>query len=273
MASTRIADAFARAKAENRLAFMPYMVPGHPSLEESAGVLDAVIEGGADIIEVGIPFSDPLADGTTIQRVAFEALENGMTPHGCMDFAREARQRHPETALIFMTYLNPVLAYGVEAFAADAAAAGIDGAILTDMPPEEGSRIQPVFQAAGLDLIYLVAPTSSDHRLQVIAEHAGGFIYCVSVTGVTGARSEIAADLPAFLARVRRCTALPLAVGFGISRREHIEALAGLAEGAVVGSALMSLVSETGPADRHRAVREYVETLTGRRRPNGVTTA
>jgi tryptophan synthase alpha chain len=273
MPSNRIADAFARAKAEDRLALITYVVPGHPTPAESAGVLDAMIEGGADIIEVGIPFSDPLADGTTIQRVTFEALENGMTPHGCMDFAREARRRHPDTPLVFMTYLNPVLAYGVEAFASDAAAAGVDAAILTDLPPEEASKIQPVFNGAGLDLIFLVAPTSSDHRLQVIAEHARGFVYCVSVTGVTGARNQMAADLPAYLGRVRRCTALPLAVGFGISRREHIESLRALADGAVVASALMNLVSETAPADRPRAVREYVETLAGRRKPNGVATA
>lgn len=270
MPSTRIADTFARARAENRVALVAYMVPGHPSIEESPGVLDAMIEGGADIIEVGIPFSDPLADGTTIQRVAFEALENGMTPHGCMDFAREARKRHPETPLVFMTYLNPVLSYGVEAFAADAAAAGIDAAILTDMPPEEGEKIKPIFNAAGLDLVFLVAPTSSEHRLQVIAEHAGGFVYCVSVAGVTGARTEMSSDLPAFIARVRNCTDLPLAVGFGISRRDHIEALQGVADGAVVGSALMALVSETASADRPRAIREYVETLVGRRKPEAI---
>ena len=270
MPSSRIADTFARAQAENRVALITYMVPGHPTPAESAGIFDAMVEGGADIIEVGIPFSDPLADGTTIQRVAFEALENGMTPHGCIDFARDARKRHPKTPIVFMTYLNPVLAYGIEAFAADAAAAGVDAAILTDLPPEEAGRIQPIFKAAGLDLIFLVAPTSSDHRIQVIAEHAGGFVYCVSVSGVTGARAELAADLPAFLARVRRCTDLPLAVGFGISRREHIESLLGVADGAVVASALMALVSETAPADRQRAVRESVETLVGRRKPEAI---
>ena len=273
MPSTRIHDTFARARAENRVALMPYMVPGHPSLEESTGILDAIIEGGADIIEVGIPFSDPLADGATIQRVAFEALENGMTPHGCMAFAREARARHPDTPLVFMTYLNPVIAYGIEAFAADAAAAGIDGVILTDVPPEETGTIQPIFNEQGLDLIFLVAPTSSDHRLRVIAERAGGFIYCVSVAGVTGARAELSAALPAFLARVRNCTDLPLAVGFGISGRAHIESLHGLADGAVVGSALMALVSDTAPADRRQAVREYVEVLVGRRKADSVPTA
>jgi tryptophan synthase alpha chain len=270
MASTRIADTFARARAENRLALIAYMVPGHPTPAESPDVFDAMVEGGADLIEIGIPFSDPLADGATIQRVAFQALENGMTPHGCMEFAREARLRHPDTPIIFMTYLNPVIAYGIEAFAADAAAAGVDAAILTDMPPEESGEIKPVFNAAGLDLIFLAAPTSSDRRIRIIADHAGGFIYCVSVAGVTGARAEMSADLPAFLARVRRCTDLPLAVGFGISRREHVEALLGVADGAVVGSALMALVSETPAADRHRAVREYVETLVGRRKPEAI---
>jgi tryptophan synthase alpha chain len=272
MPSTRIADTFARAKAENRVAVMPYMVPGHPSLAESAAVFDAIVAGGADIIEVGIPLSDPLADGATIQRVAFEALENGMTPHGCMDFAREARQRHPDTPIVFMTYLNPVIAYGYEAFANDAGAAGVDGVILLDLPPEEAETIKPVFNAAGLDLIFLAAPTSSDERLQIIAKHAGGFIYCVSVAGVTGVRAEMSAALPDFLARVRRCTGLPLAVGFGISRREHIQSLLGLADGAAVGSALMALVSETAAPDRERAVREYIETLAGRRNANSVPT-
>jgi tryptophan synthase alpha chain len=273
MASTRIADTFARCRAENRVALITYVVPGHPTPAESAGVLDVMIAGGADIIEVGIPFSDPLADGTTIQRVAFEALQNGMTPHGCMDFAREARSRHPDTPLVFMTYLNPVLAYGTQAFATDAAAAGIDAVILTDLPPEEAGSIQPLFAAAGLDLIFLVAPTSSDRRLELIAEHAGGFVYCVSVAGVTGARSQLSADLPRFLARVRRCTALPLAVGFGLSRREHIESLAGLADGAVVASALMNLLGETPAPERRRVLQEQVEVLAGRRKPDGVVTA
>jgi tryptophan synthase alpha chain len=270
MASTRIADAFARARAEHRVALITYMVPGHPSLAESAGVFDALVAGGSDIIEVGVPFSDPLADGTTIQRVAFEALQNGMTPRGCLDFAREARARHPDTAIVVMTYLNPVFAYGTQAFAKDAAAAGVDAVLLTDLPPEEAAKIQPQFAEEGLDLIFLVAPTSSDSRIKLIARHAGGFVYCVSVAGVTGARSELAADLPEFLARVRRCTALPLAVGFGISRREHIEALAGLADGAVVASALMNLIGETPVADRRRAVQEQVEVLTGRRKPEAV---
>ena len=265
MPESRLAVAFARARAEGRPALITYVVPGHPTPEETPALFDAMIEGGADIIEVGVPFSDPLADGTTIQRVAFQALANGMTPQGCIEFIREARLRHPQTPIVIMTYLNPVIAYGVEQFAAAAAGAGADALILTDLPPEEAGRIRETLASHGLDLIFLVAPTSSDKRIELIASQAGGFIYCVSVAGVTGARSELPPDLPDFLARVRRCTSLPLAVGFGISRRDHIETLKGIADGAVVASAIMALLGEQPPAERVRAAREYVEKLRGRR--------
>jgi tryptophan synthase alpha chain len=267
MTSSRLAAAFQRANAENRPAIITYVVPGHPTPEETPNILDAMVAGGADIVEIGIPFSDPLADGTTNQRVAFDALANGMTPAGCMEFAREARRRHPDTPLIFMTYLNPVIAYGIERFATDAAAAGADGAILTDLPPEEAAAVMAAFNKVGLDVIFLVAPTSSDRRIQVICDQAGGFVYCVSIAGVTGARQDLPPDLGDFLARVRRCTTLPLAVGFGISRREHVQSLAGLADGVVVASAIMNLVNETQPQQRVQAVREYVEVLAGRREP------
>jgi tryptophan synthase alpha chain len=199
-----------------------------------------------------------------VQRGLFEALDNGTTPTDCIDFARAARARHPDVAIIFMSYLNPVLAYGVERFAQDASAAG-DAIILVDLPPEEAAATKAAFDKVDIDLIFLVAPTSSDHRLQLVASQASGFIYCVSVAGVTGARSELPSDLRDFVGRVRRCTLLPLAVGFGVSRREHIEALAGVADGAVIGSATMDLINNSTPADRPRAVREYVETLSGRR--------
>jgi tryptophan synthase alpha chain len=228
-------------------------------------VFDAMIDGGADIVEVEIPFSDPLADGTTIQRAAEVALEQGVTPADCLDFVRRARQRHAMTPIVFMTYLNPVLAYGLQRFADAAAAAGADAFILTDLPPEEASEAKAALHKAGLELILLVAPTSSDERVELIGREAGGFVYCVSVAGVTGARSELPADLANFVARVRRCTSLPLAVGFGISRREHIEALTGVADGTVVGSAFMDVIGKNEPANRARAVREYVETLRGKR--------
>jgi tryptophan synthase alpha chain len=226
-----------------------------------------MVEGGADIIEVEIPFSDPLADGATIQNAVFEALQNGITPASCIDFVREARARHPEMPIVIMTYLNPVLAFGLQAFAAAAAEAGADGVIMVDLPPEEASEASATLRSRGLDLIFLAAPTTTDERLQAIASQASGWIYCVSVTGITGARETLPPGLAEFIARVRRCTALPLAVGFGMSRREHIEALTGVADGVIIGSAFVDLLGKTESRERARAVREYVEVLSGRRRP------
>jgi tryptophan synthase alpha chain len=268
--TSRVAAAFAKAKAENRLALVTHVIPGYPSTAETPGIFDAMVAGGADLIEVQIPFSDPLADGTTVQRGVFEALDNGITPADCIAFARAARSRHSDVAIIFMSYLNPVLAYGVERFARDAAAAGGDAIILLDLPPEEAATTKAAFDKNGIDLIFLVAPTSSEARLKLIASQASGFVYCVSVAGVTGARSELPPDLSEFIGRVRRCTPIPLAVGFGISRREHIEALAGIADGAVIGSATMDLINSRAPAERPGAVREYVETLSGRRTAGGL---
>ncbi len=268
MADSRIAAAFEQARAEGRLALVTHVIPGYPSRAETPGIFDAMVEGGSDLIEIQIPFSDPLADGTTVQRGVFEALDNGTTPASCIEFARAARSRHSDVAIIYMSYLNPVLAYGAERFAKDATAAGGDGIILLDLPPEEAVEMKRTFDAAGLDIIFLVAPTSSDERLQLIASQAAGFVYCVSVAGVTGARSELPSNLSDFVGRVRRCTALPLAVGFGISRRDHVESLAGVADGAVVGSATMDLINSLQPGERSRAVREYVETLSGRVRPS-----
>jgi tryptophan synthase alpha subunit len=224
-----------------------------------------MVAGGADVMEIEIPFSDPLADGPTIQRAAFQSLKNGTTPASCIEYVQRARGRHPETPIIVMTYLNPVMAYGVGRFAVDAAAAGADGVILVDMPPEEVGAVRETFDAAGLDIICLVAPTSTDERLEMMAATASGFIYCVSLTGVTGARENLPEGLSDFIARVRRCTDLPLAVGFGISRREHIDSLKGVADGVVVGSALIDLLGKSKPEDRTRAIREYVEELCGRR--------
>lgn len=265
--SSRLSRSFDRAQAEGRTAFIAYMIPGYPTVEEAPAVFDALVEGGADIIEIGIPFSDPLADGVTIQKAAFQALENGVTPASCMAFARDLRARHPETGLVFMTYLNIILAYGLEAFARDSAAAGVDGVILVDLPAEEASDAREALRRHGVDLIFLVAPTSPDGRIELICSQAAGFVYCVSVAGTTGARTGLPADLGEFVGRVRRCTSLPLAVGFGLSRREQIAALTGVADGVVVGSAIVNLVGATGRQERASVVREYVEVLSGRRSP------
>jgi tryptophan synthase alpha subunit len=265
--TARLAAAFERARGEGRPAFISLVLPGYPSPEGTEEMFDALIAGGTDIVEVEIPFCDPLADGTTIQRVAFAALQNGTTPDDCMAFVRRMRAKHPETPIVFMTYLNPVIAYGMQRFAADAAEAGADAVILTDLPPEESAAAQDAFGARGVDIIFLVAPTSSDQRIALICEKAGGFVYCVSVAGVTGARNELPPDIKSFITRVRACTSLPLAVGFGISRREHVESLTGTADGVVVASAILDLVDRTAVQERAKAVREYVEVLSGRRRP------
>jgi tryptophan synthase alpha subunit len=265
--TARLTAAFDRARSEGRLALITLVVPGYPSPAETDAVFDAMVAGGADIVEVEIPFSDPLADGATIQHVVFDALKAGTAPADCIDFVRRARGRHPNVPIVFMTYLNPVLAYGLQRFATDAAAAGADAVILTDLPPEEASEAKRLLNAAGLDLIFLVAPTSSDERISLICAQASGFVYCVSVAGVTGARAELPAGLPAFIARVRACTNLPLAVGFGISRREHIQALAGVADGVVAASAILDVIAKSEAKERTQAVREYVEVLSGRRRP------
>jgi len=265
--TTRLAAAFARARAEQRPALITLVIPGFPAPSETDAVFDAMVEGGADIVEVEIPFSDPLADGATIQRASFAALAAGTTPSDCIDFVRRARSRHPETPIVFMSYLNPVLAHGLDRFAAAAAAAGADAAILTDLPPEEAAAAKAALARHALDLIFLVSPTSSDERIALISSHAAGFVYCVSVAGVTGARRDLPPGVSDLLARVRRCTNLPLAVGFGISRREHVQSLAGLADGVVVGSALMDVISAHAAKERAKAVREYVEVLSGRRRP------
>ncbi|HXH22665.1 MAG TPA: tryptophan synthase subunit alpha [Dehalococcoidia bacterium] len=263
----RLEQAFLRAAKEGRPALISFVIPGFPNLQDSRRAFDAQVEGGADIIEVEIPFSDPLADGATIQGAVFQALENGTTPASCLDFVREMRQRHPSVPVVVMTYLNPVLAMGLRRFADATAEAGADGVILVDLPPEEAEEAQAALSARALDLIFLVAPTTTDERLRLIASRASGWVYCVSVTGITGAREHLPPDLAEFIARVRRCTTLPLAVGFGISRREHIEALTGVVDGVVIGSAFIDLLARTESKDRARAVREYVEVLSGRRSP------
>lgn len=262
--SIRMANAFAKAKSEDRVALISLVMPGFPSVEGTDAVFDAMIEGGVDIVEVEIPFSDPLADGASIQRVAFEALERGITPGDCIEFVRRARSRHPDVPIVIMTYLNPVLAYGLERFAAATAEAGLDGMILVDLPPEESGPAKAAFSKYDIDLIFLVSPTSSDARMETITAASTGWVYCVSIAGVTGARSDLPKELPAFLEKVRNCTDRPLAVGFGISRREHMVALTGLADGVVVGSAYMDVIRKAGPADAAAAIRHYSEVLTGR---------
>jgi tryptophan synthase alpha chain len=263
---SRIADSMAELRAEGRLGLIAYLTVGYPDVESTLRLVPALAAGGADMVELGVPFSDPLADGATIQRSSHHALGQGVTVAVCLDVVRRLRNGDLTIPLLLMGYLNPVLAYGVEQFARDAAGAGADGLIVVDLPPEEALAVQTACAGRGLDLIYLLAPTSSDERIALVAGQASGFVYCVSLAGVTGARQDLASGLAEFLARVRSHTSLPLAVGFGISRAEHIQAVARLgAEAAVIGSAIIDLIDRTAPAEQAEKVSGYMKALSGRR--------
>ena len=222
-------------------ALIPYVTVGYPSIEATLKVVPVLAQSGCDMVELGIPFSDPLADGATIQKASFRALQNGVTPKLCLEVARQLSSK-VNIPLVFMTYFNPVFSYGVEEFCAACNRAGIDGLIIPDLPPEEGSELEASTQKQGLDLIYLLAPTSTEERIRLIAERSRGFIYLVSVTGVTGARDSLPADLEAFVARVRQVVTQPLCVGFGISTPEQARQVARISDGVIVGSRIIQLM-------------------------------
>ncbi len=262
MGTARIAAAFAAARARGEVALMPYVPAGYPTLDTSRAVALALAEAGADLIEIGIPFSDPLADGATIQRATQAALKGGITFDRCLDLARELRPQ-VNTPLIFMGYYNPIHYRGIARTVADCAAAGVDGLIVPDLPPEEAGELLAAARDHDLALIFLVSPVSSDERLARVAALGSGFLYCVSLTGVTGARSELSQTLPAYVARVRAHTDLPLAIGFGLSTAAHIAQVAQLADGAVVASALIDRLT-AAPGREAAVAGAYLRELRGR---------
>lgn len=251
----RIVAAFGRARAENRAALIPYLTLGYPTPEMSLALAEAAVAGGADLLELGVPFSDPLADGPVIQRATHMALGQGITVARCLEMARSLRQREIMVPLIFMGYYNPILSYGEEAFCRACYEVHVDGLIVPDLPPEEGQGLEKACQAYGLALIYLLAPTSTPERIRLVTERSGGFVYLVSVAGITGPRERLPSDLDAFVRRVRAVTDKPLAVGFGISTPEQAAQVAALADGVVVGSALVRLAEE---ADGREKVKSLV---------------
>ena len=261
---SRIAATFERARREGHIALFPFMTVGYPDLETSLELVKAMVEAGGEGIELGIPFSDPLADGPTVQKASFRALQGGTHPLDALDVVQRLRASGVAVPLILMGYLNTFLACGEESFISDAAGAGADGLIIVDLPPEESDATKALCEKNGLDLIYLLAPTSDDGRIAEVVSRASGFIYCVGVVGVTGARDKISAELPGFLGRLREKTDLPLVVGFGISKREHVRALEGLADGAIVASVLIDIVESSPRDEQVQRVRDYVEVLTGR---------
>jgi tryptophan synthase alpha chain len=245
--SDRIAKQFARIRAEQRTGLVIYLTAGDPSLDFTARLVPALAAAGADVIELGVPFSDPMADGPVIQRASERALRGGATPGKVLEAVREIR-RQTSVPLILFSYFNPVRQMGLELFAGKCAEAGADGALMTDLPPEEAGEYCAAMRRQNLDTIFLAAPTSTDARLKRIAGCSTGFLYLVSRTGVTGPQEEISADVLPLVERVRKVSALPLAVGFGISRPEHLLELGGMAEAVVIGSAVVERIeSGAGP--------------------------
>ena len=234
-----IAAMFARAKAQNRAAFLPYFPIGYPDYQTSLDAIFAMAESDVDGFEIGIPFSDPLADGPVNQAAMQIALENGTTVKMCLDAVRTLREKGVTQPMLLMGYLNPVLAYGVEAFVQDAKAAGADGLLLPDLPPEEGNEIAEICAREGLALVFFLAPTSNAERIAIVGQNASGFIYVVTLTGVTGERRQLPPDLADFIARIKAQVNKPLVMGFGIGTPEQARAMNGLVDGFAVGSALV----------------------------------
>lgn len=259
---SRISAAFAKCKAEGRAAFMPYLTAGYPSLALSEKLIPAIAAGGADMIEIGVPFSDPLADGTTIQAASQKALDQGTTLQDCFELARKARELHGvEIPLLLMGYANPFYQYGLERLAQTAAEIGIDGFIIPDLPADESEEFAEPLRRHGRDLIFLLAPTSTEARIRDTAARASGFIYCVSLTGVTGARDSLARDLPEYMERVRRHTDLPLALGFGISNPDHVRAASALADGVAIGAAIINRIDSLPESELIEGMTAFVRSM------------
>ena len=249
----RLDARFAALKAEGRAGFVAYVMAGDPDAATTLTVLQGLPAAGADIIELGFPFSDPMADGPAIQRAALRALAGKMTLAGTLDLVRAFRKDDPATPIVLMGYLNPILTYGVETFADDAAQAGVDGMIVVDVPPEEAGPIADALDRAGVALIRLAAPTTDDARLAVVVRRTSGFVYYVSLAGVTGVKAVDAASVGPAVERIRKASGLPVAVGFGIRTPEQAAAVARVADAAVVGSALVDAGAEAVAQNRDPA--------------------
>lgn len=254
-ASGRIGEKFGLLREAGELGIVAYITAGDPTLSASEEIVVAAAEAGADVIELGVPFSDPVADGPTIQRASERALRSGTTLTGVIELVRKIRRRS-QAPLVLFSYFNPILQMGLENFAKRAADAGADGALATDLTPEEAREYRGILHGNGLDTIFLAAPTSTDARLKEISSASSGFLYLVSRMGVTGAREALPEDLPALVRRVRGVTQLPVAVGFGISQPTHVTLLGGIADAAVVGSALMAEI------EKSKSTYEAVESVT-----------
>lgn len=261
--SERLDKALQKMRDSGKTGVFPYVTIGFPTVEDTLAIVPALEKAGATLIELGVPYSDPLAEGPTIQSASYTALEAGMTMHGSIETARQLRKAGVTVPLVFMGYYNPVLNYGIEAYAKDCAAAGVDGFIIPDLPVDEAGPFHDACRAEGLALIPMLAPTSTAERIALGTASADGFVYCVSVAGVTGARSEMPTTLPAFMERVRSQTSLPVAVGFGVADRAHVETVGQVADAAAVGSALINVIESAPAGERAERAGAFIAALVG----------
>ncbi len=255
---SQIAPLFNRLRAAaRRPALMPFLVAGDPDLETTARAVETLVQAGADLVELGVPFSDPIADGPVNQRAYHRALAGGITPAGVLDAVHRLRARF-EVPIVLLSYYNPLLQYGLQRFCVDAAAAGVDGLVVPDLPPDEAGELLGPARAVSLDLSFLLAPTSTDHRIQLAAERSSGFIYCVSLTGVTGVRERLSGEVEGLVGRIRKVTSLPVCVGFGVSTPEQAREVGAVADGVIVGSAIVALLERPDGVER---LREFASSL------------
>ena len=263
---SRIATRFAALKSEGRGALVTFLEGFDPDPATSLAILRGLPGAGADVIEIGVPFTDPMADGPSIQRAGLRALKQGATLDRVLSMVRDFRRDDTTTPIVLMGYYNPILSYGTERFCTDAAASGVDGLIIVDVPPEEADEVEPSAKACGLDLIRLIAPTTDDERLPRVLAATTGFVYYVSITGITGTRSASGTDLAAAMPRLRRHTDLPICIGFGIRTPEQAAEAASLSDGAVVGTALVDTLAESLDAEgraRPDTVRKVLDRVRG----------
>ncbi len=259
----RIEEAFKRLKEKNQKALIPFITAGDPDLDKTGELVMAMEKAGADIIELGVPFSDPIADGPIIQRASYRALKGGVSLRKILGLVKDLR-RETSVPIVLMTYYNPVFKYGLSEFVKDAVGAAVDGIIVPDLPPEEGRGIIEEGMKAGLDTIFLIAPTSTRERIKMISALSRGFIYYVSLTGVTGARESLPTEVEESVKRIKKAADKPIAVGFGISTAEQAKRIASFADGVIIGSAIVGLIERnTGNPDLVRIVSDFVREVKG----------
>ena len=264
MGKERIERMFAGVRERQRPGLVVFLTAGFPDMDATLDLVPALVEAGADAVEIGVPFSDPLAEGPVIQQSSFLALQNGVTTHDCLDAVEALRDRVPDTPLVLMGYYNPIYSFGVKRYAQECLRVGVDGLIAVDLPGAESDFLASECAERDISLIPLLAPTSTDQSIGESCRNASGFVYCVSVTGVTGARSEVSNRGIELVRRVRAHTGLPLAIGFGISTPEHVERVGETAEAAVVGSALVRVMLESPREEVVQRSSEFVASLAGR---------